>query len=223
MTSVYGDPMHETRYEGLADSKSSEEYEQRLTNWLRIWEYPGGGDRQGTSLLGMVLQIQISRGRGERSYAVTSSGRSRPWLAPSPVHNKWLWNSEAMDSMIAKWISKSTMTWDRLANSLQNFKKSKYRELEMVKEHDKVVQRETLECQQSHANHFSCMHRSSFLWAYPCNCREEWILAEHIFKTNKKNVHAHLILSTLCCRPSVKYLAVARKQVTERVQQCNSK
>ncbi|XP_071490395.1 uncharacterized protein [Diadema antillarum] len=125
--SIYGEQVDGTRYEGLADCSTEEEYELQLAAWAPQW------DALETEESGREAEFSTWFRRFKSADVKTSMLkplRNQAGLGDPP--RQFTTNdAESINAMVSKWIS-GKKGWDELAKCLQDFVVSKYRELEMA-------------------------------------------------------------------------------------------
>ena len=127
LRSIYGEQVEETRYEGLADAESPEEYEAKLATWIQQWdalEFEETGREPEFSLwFQRFKSVDIKK-------CMLKTLRREAGLGDPP--RQFTTNdAESINAMVSRWL-KGKKGWDELAKCLHEFVISKYRELEMA-------------------------------------------------------------------------------------------
>ena len=127
LRSIYGEQVDSTRYEGLADCNSEEEYEVQLATWALQW------DALETEETGREAEFSTWFRRFKSTDVKTSMLkplRSQAGLGDPP--RQFTTNdAESINAVVSRWIA-GKKGWDELAKCLHDFVLSKYRELEMA-------------------------------------------------------------------------------------------
>ena len=127
LRSIYGEQVGSTRYEGLADCNSEEEYEVQLATWAAQW------DAMETTETHKEAEFSTWFRRFKSQDVKTSMLkplRTQAGLGDPP--RQFTTNdAESINAMVSRWIA-GKKGWDELAKCLYDFVLSKYRELEMA-------------------------------------------------------------------------------------------
>ena len=127
LRSVYGDQVKDTRYQGLVDSSNPREYEEGLQYWCEKWdalEVEETGKEPKFSAWFRQYKSQ------EVKESMLKPLRQRAGLGHEPVQFTTN-DSESINAVVSRWIG-GKKSWDDLADSLEAFVRSKYKELEMA-------------------------------------------------------------------------------------------
>ena len=125
--SIFGEQVGATRYEGIVDAQTDEQYEEQLTHWTGTWD---ALEEEETGKAPVFSTWYHRYKSAQVKGAMMRALREAAGLGNPPL--QYTTNDcETINSMLSKWTSKQ-MTWDKLARSLQDFVKSKYKEVEMA-------------------------------------------------------------------------------------------
>lgn len=124
--SIYGEQIGGTRYEGLADCQSEEEYDRQLAFWMSKWD---DLEREESAREPCFSKWFLKYKSTEVRKNMLNPLREAAGLG-TPARQYTTNDCETVNSMIANWL-KEKKTWDELAQKLKDFVDSKYKELEM--------------------------------------------------------------------------------------------
>ncbi|XP_030850278.1 uncharacterized protein LOC105442659 [Strongylocentrotus purpuratus] len=127
LRSIYGEQVKETRHEGLVDSSTEKEYEEGLQFWCTRWdsleEEETGKDPMFSTWFRQYKSQEVRE-------SMLKPLRQKAGLGDPP--RQFTTNdSESINAMLSKWVG-GQKSWDDLADSLEAFVRSKYKELEMA-------------------------------------------------------------------------------------------
>ena len=125
--SIYGEQVEETRYEGLVDALTEEEYEAKLATWIPQWDAleheESGKESQFSTWFLRYKSADVRK-------CMLATLRKKAGLGDPPAQFTTN-DAEAINAMVARWIG-GKKGWDQLAKSLQDFVRTRYQELEMA-------------------------------------------------------------------------------------------
>nr|XP_054759535.1 uncharacterized protein LOC129265580 [Lytechinus pictus] len=125
--SIYGEQIDGTRYQGLADCQSDEEFDSQLAYWTSKWDEL---EREDTGREPCFSTWFLKYKSEEVKRKMLSPLREQAGLG-SPPKQFTTNDCETINSMVSKWM-KEKKTWDQLTQCLKDWVDSKYKELEMA-------------------------------------------------------------------------------------------
>ena len=129
LCAIYGEQVQETRYEGLADALTEEEYEARLAAWVPLWDVleseETGRESEFSTWFLRYKSAQVKKSMFQTLRKKTGLGD------PLQVTTITTNDGESINAMVARWIG-GKKGWVQLAISFRDFVLATHQELEMA-------------------------------------------------------------------------------------------